>query len=517
MAVHDKNTLETRLRYTLYEKFASGGMATLHLGLQTSPLGLARVVAIKQLRPEHAENEEFVAMFRDEVRVASRVVHPNVVSILDVVSADDRLLLVMDYVHGLSVADLLRSAGRPMPPHIAATIMVGVLHGLHAAHEACSGQGDRMQIIHRDVTPQNVIVGVDGTPRVLDFGIAHAMGRLQTSKSGQIKGKLAYMAPEQLGAGPIDRRVDVYSSSVMLWEMLCGRRRLFSVRGERQAAVPPSVYQSGVSGALDAIVRRGLENDPERRFSTALEMAIALEEESSLVSATQLGNWVRRLWGDGLEVRARQIAAIESGSRPAPAPIEGTEQPDGEAVEAWDAGHEDPAPVTVVARSPVARSESNPRSTRLGAIARRGALGIAAVAGILFVPLALLRWNASQAPAMVVQSSQPARFMPLLVPLSPETEAEPKSAPAIEADNAAGPRLLPSHSEPRSTPKRIRAHSMRRKSRRGIVVETKERAVAPRPGPVEARPLQAAAKPDCSPPFVIDGMGIKHFKLECLD
>ena len=517
MSSLDKNTLETRLSYKLYEKFASGGMATLHLGLQTSSLGLARVVAIKQLRPEHAGNEEFVAMFRDEVRLASRVVHPNVVPILDVVAADDRLLLVMDYVHGMSVADLMSSARRPIPPEIATTIIVGVLHGLHAAHEACSEQGERLQIIHRDVTPQNVIVGVDGTPRVLDFGIAHAMGRVQTSKIGQIKGKLAYMAPEQLGNGAIDRRVDVFSSSVMLWEMLSGRRRLFSLRGERQAAVPASAYQRGVSSALDAIVRRGLENNPEQRFPTALKMAIALEEESSLVSATQLGNWVRRLWGNGLEVRARQIAAIESGARHTPSGIEGSVDTESGEAEGGEADGEEIAPVTVVARRPTVGPESNHLPDRLRERAHGGALGITAAAGLLLVSLVLLGWNASRTPAMEVQSSRPERRMPLLVPL-PSTNAEAGhhtiDATVINARTA--PQSVRSQEGARSTPKRGAVHSKRRTSRRSGV-GSRASSVPTSSVPAEAQPLHSADKPDCTPPFIVDGLGIKHFKLECLE
>ena len=218
------SAFETRHTYTLHDKIASGGMGTIRLGLQLVASGFSRVVAIKQIHAMYANDQEFVAMFRDEFRVASRVVHPNVVPILDVMSGEDELSLVMEYVHGLSVARLLTSASNAPSPEIATTIVIGMLHGLHAAHEALSEKGEHLNVVHRDVTPHNVMVGVDGAPRLLDFGIAHALGRSRTTTVGQIKGKAKYLAPEQLMGGTIDRRADIYSASVVFWEMLTGRR-----------------------------------------------------------------------------------------------------------------------------------------------------------------------------------------------------------------------------------------------------------------------------------------------------
>jgi eukaryotic-like serine/threonine-protein kinase len=502
MSCLDKNGLETRRRYTLYDELASGGMATLHLGLQTSE-GFARVVAIKQLRPEYADDNEFIAMFRDEVRLASRVVHPNVVPILDVVSANDDLLLVMDYLHGLSVAELLKAARSPLPPEIAITIIVGVLHGLHAAHEACSEQGERLEIVHRDVTPQNVIVGVDGTPRVLDFGIAHAMGRVQTTKAGQVKGKLAYMAPEQLGAGPIDRRVDVYSSSVMLWEMLSGRRRLFSTRGERQAVVPASFYQKGISSALDSIVRRGLENRPERRFATALDMAVALEDQSLTVSATQLGDWVRRLWGKGLDLRTRQIAAIESGA--------GCELRDA-ADENRDARC---AEQTVALRRPSVQAAPIPPLAGPLSKSHKSAIAGTVLAGLICLPILLVHWNGSRTPTAIVESGHPARFMPLLVPLSAtDRDDERHTIVAATLDAGAAAHRLQSQDGPRTAAKRFGAHSPRRPSP-GKRARARGNALVRRPAPAES--VRTDANLGCNPAFIVDGAGIKRFKLDCLE
>ena len=203
-------------RYALYEKIASGGMASVHIGRLLGPVGFARTVAIKRMHPQFAEDPEFVSMFLDEARLAARIRHPNVVQTLDIVSTDTELFLVMDFVQGESLARLIQSAnsaGQHVPPEMVATIMVGVLHGLHAAHEAKDEQGEPLQIVHRDVSPHNVLVGTDGVARVLDFGVAKAAGRAQTTRDGQMKGKVAYMAPEQI-RGSVSRATDVYAASV---------------------------------------------------------------------------------------------------------------------------------------------------------------------------------------------------------------------------------------------------------------------------------------------------------------
>jgi len=189
-------------RYALYAEIAAGGMATVHFGRLLGPVGFSRTVAIKRLHPQFAKDPEFVSMFLDEARLAARIRHPNVVPTLDVVATQGELFLVMDYVQGESLSRLIRAArerGHRIPPRIVSSILTGALHGLHAAHEAKNERGEPLNIVHRDISPQNVLVGSDGVPRVLDFGVAKAAGRVQTTREGQLKGKLAYMAPEQIG------------------------------------------------------------------------------------------------------------------------------------------------------------------------------------------------------------------------------------------------------------------------------------------------------------------------------
>jgi eukaryotic-like serine/threonine-protein kinase len=311
-------------RYVLYDALAAGGMATVHLGRLVGPVGFSRTVAIKRLHDQFALDPDFVPGFLDEARLAARIRHPNVVPTLDVVATEGQLFLVMEYVQGESLSRLLRASSEKkvkVPPRVAIGVMVGALNGLHAAHEAKNEKGEPLAIVHRDVSPQNILVGVDGAPRVLDFGVAKASGRLQTTRSGQLKGKVAYMSPEQLRSEPVDRRSDIFSASIVLWETLTARR-LFT--GESEGAVlssvllapivAPSKYAPEIPPALDAIVLKGLEREPAKRWATAREMANALEDALAPATARQVAEWVESLAREALELRAKRVAEIESSS-----------------------------------------------------------------------------------------------------------------------------------------------------------------------------------------------------------
>ena len=264
-------------------------MAVVHFGRLLGPVGFSRPVAIKRLHPQLAREASVRAMFLDEARLASRIRHPNVVPTLDVVTDGGARLLVMEYVLGEALQQLLRAV-RMRGERVRLRITLAVidprsLHGLHAAHEATTESGEPLEIVHRDVSPQNVIVGVDGVTRVLDFGIARATVRSENTREGIVKGKLAYMAPEQLGGVVVDRRADVYAATVVLWEMLTAKRLFVREDGGtvmvekllRGIIEPPSTHAPGTPRLLDAIVLHGLARTATQRFATAREMALALE------------------------------------------------------------------------------------------------------------------------------------------------------------------------------------------------------------------------------------------------
>jgi len=311
-------------RYVLHGEIAHGGMATVHFGRLVGEVGFSRTVAIKCLHAQFAKDPDFKSMFLDEARLCARIRHPNVVPILDVITLEGELFMVMEYVQGETLSRLVRNArnaGKRIPLRVIAAIMTNALEGLHAAHEAVSELGEPLGIVHRDVSPQNIMIGVDGIARVLDFGVAKAAGRIQSTRDGQLKGKLPYMSPEQLRGSRIDRRTDVYAAAVVLWESLTGRR-LFDAEDEvvifgkvlEGSVEPPSSVVSSLPRALDDVCLKGLQKDPDHRFQSAQEMAIALERAVGLAIPREIGRWVEQTAGASLKKRADRIAEIESVS-----------------------------------------------------------------------------------------------------------------------------------------------------------------------------------------------------------
>lgn len=307
-------------RYRIFEEFAAGGMASIHFGRLGGEGGFTRLVAIKRLHPQFTRDAEFVRMFMDEARVAGRIQHPNVAGVVDVVRADAELFLVMDYVHGESLSRMLklvREAKTTVPPAIAARLAVDMLQGLHAAHEATGEFGAPLEIVHRDVSPQNLLVGIDGIARVVDFGVAKAQGRMQETVDGSMKGKLAYFSPEQLQHA-VDRRTDVFAASIVLWETLLAKR-LFSADTQWEIAqavltreiVDPSKEDAAIPAELGAVVMKGLSRDVEARYQTAREMAVALEASMPIASHSTVADWVRGLAGALLDERRERIARSE--------------------------------------------------------------------------------------------------------------------------------------------------------------------------------------------------------------
>lgn len=310
-------------RYALFEQIGAGGMGVVHLGRLLGSAGFERAVAIKRVHPLLARDQRFISMFREELRLLARVRHQNVISALDVVESGDELLLVMEYVHGESLASLLQrsyDAHRPLSPEMAVTIACGVLKGLHAAHTATDAAGQPLDVIHRDVSPHNVLVGCDGVARVVDFGVAKSVGSRQMTRVGELRGKPGYVAPEQIRTEKVTRRADIYALSVVLWEMLACQR-LFSKRSLPDTIeavlsgnIPPlaSVTEQDISEGLEAVVRRGLSRNADDRFETARDMAAALEKEARLVSPEEISEWVTSTAGEALTQRTLQLSWAET-------------------------------------------------------------------------------------------------------------------------------------------------------------------------------------------------------------
>ncbi len=306
-------------RYELGALLATGGMASVHVGRAVGADALRRPLAIKRLHPMYARSTEFVQGLIDEAEILAQVQHPNVVHALDVVREGDEVYVVLEYVRGDSLKALMGGTTdrRALPPAVAIAIAIDVLAGLHAAHQARGPDGWPLGVVHRDVSPQNVVVGADGHARVIDFGVAKSQHRLQATRPGVVKGNLAYMAPEQLEAGPIDRRADIFSVGVLLWEMLTGRP-LFA--GETDGATmmrlltcsvaAPSEASADVSAEIDAVVLRATRAEPASRFATAEEMLAALEAAGASASPRVVGAWVQQSAKARLAGRDELVAAM---------------------------------------------------------------------------------------------------------------------------------------------------------------------------------------------------------------
>jgi serine/threonine protein kinase len=318
-------------RYELMGEIASGGMATVYLARLTGMGGFQRFVAMKRLHPHLASEKEFVEMFLDEARIAARIHHPNVVPILEVGASAVGYYLVMEYIEGDTLARLLAraaSTGKRLPVSVALRIAIDMLSGLHAAHELHDDQNQPVHLVHRDVSPQNVLVGQDGIARITDFGVARAASRLTATRVGQLKGKIAYMAPEQAaGAEDLDRRADVFSSGIVIWEALA-QKRLFKAENEaatlsRVMTEPvPLLFQIApqVSKEVSGIVMRALDRDVNKRFSTCAAFADALEAAAALkdkvATPRELAAYVAEVMGQEIAQQRDNVRTWLAHSEP---------------------------------------------------------------------------------------------------------------------------------------------------------------------------------------------------------
>jgi serine/threonine protein kinase len=441
-------------RYVVGEAFGSGGMGTVHLGRVVGARGFSRIVAIKKLFPGFATDRAFRQMLLDEAHLAARIRHPNVVPTLDVVEAGSDLYIVMEYVHGLSLADLVaRSRGEPLPVEAALGIVQAFLLGLHAAHEARGEDGAPLGIVHRDVSPQNVLVGADGVPRLIDFGIAKAATRIQVTDPGVMKGKAAYMAPEQLVNEPASRHADVFSSAVVLWELLANRPLYPNadvgsrIRSMPDEPVPPSKHRQGIDPGLDAVVLKGLAREPSHRFATAQAMAVALGYAGRPAQAVDLARWLATHAGDELEISDERVQLFEKN------------------------------PPDVGTRVSFVSAEEEASAPR-----RRPWLAVTGVAILAALAAVAIGANASRGAA---PGAMPAQATPVVAPGAATSIAVPAAAAA--GSSAA---IAPATGAPSTPPS----------------------AASSRPKPARSR---GSGKHACDPTYTVDSTGFKHYDPAC--
>jgi eukaryotic-like serine/threonine-protein kinase len=495
-------------RYRIFRAFAAGGLGTVHFARLSGPSGFARTVAAKCPHARFAGNPQFALTFIDEGRLAARIRHPNVVATLDVIQTATDLALVMDYVHGESVnhlVDAARSRGEKVPLQIAASILIDALHGLHAAHEA-EEAGGPLGIIHRDVSPQNILVGADGIARLADFGVAKAVGRLQmVTVEGSVKGKYPYLAPEQLRGEPVSRVTDTYAAAIVFWELLTGQA-LFLGETEHETAQrclyapipPPSQLVPDLSPRIDDLLRKALAREPSQRWPTAREMALEIEACVPAFRPSEVGAWVQRMVGPELAVRAASLVAIEQMDTSDGSPHE--EGPDQTATAPIKVSLAVPDWVEPSAPSVVSQPSSGWRA-RLPATSRvAGRFAPWVLAVLLLTALAAEVAARHRAPATGDKAAVP------LAPIAPVVAAT-ANAPLSPAGATS---ILPAATSNAPVDGAVASRAPKPETT----------ATGARPGPNARSPASRSAPPKssaaCQPPYWIDSLGRTRFKSECL-
>jgi serine/threonine-protein kinase len=480
--------------YVLLKELASGGMGTVFLGHpRSSGVGPARV-AIKKPHDSLLLDGKARERFLREARIASVVRHPNVVGTIDVITAGESVYYVMEYVDGEPLSglqQLVADRGTRASAGIALRIVVDVLLGLEAVHSARAPDGRSLEIVHRDVSPQNVLVGVDGIAKITDFGVARTATNRTTAEGG-LKGKVRYVAPEQIRGETATRAADIYSAAVIAWELLAGQPLFF---GGSEAAVlarvlagrvrPLARFAPDLPEAVEEKIRWGLAQAPADRPPSALALAEALEATGIVASHADVAAFVTRIAGD----RVRERGALASVPPPRDetavlgravsadptvrlGPADG---PDGTVVLGPRTGRP-PPPAVISVRAP-----APPRRGRLGVVAI--VVSVACVALVSAVAAVWIGWrSAAPRPAPPLESAAAAAssVAPPSAATEPPREAVASAAPADNARPTAPP------------PPRVRE------------------------GRHAAPPRAAKERTDCSVPYVVDETGIRRIRKECL-
>jgi len=296
-------------------------MASVHLARMDGPGGFQKWIAIKRIHPHLVEDESFIQMFLDEARVAARISHPNVATVFELGKEAESFWIAMEYLHGEPLREIMRRTeelGTPMPPEIACRIIADAAEGLHAAHELLGKNGEKLNLVHRDVTPHNLFVTYDGNTKVVDFGIAKFSSRMASTRAGTLKGKLAYMSPEQVAGEQLDRRTDIFALGVVLWELTTGQR-LFRMESDldtlakvQDCNVPkPSGIVKGYPLELERVVLKALAKNKNERYRTAREFSRALQsmlmKRGLFIASDEVSAYIKSIFGDRIEKREAHL------------------------------------------------------------------------------------------------------------------------------------------------------------------------------------------------------------------
>lgn len=323
----------TRLgRYEILAAIGSGGMATIYLGKIAGPAGFEKPLALKVIHSHLVEDPQFVQMFFDEARIASQLQHPNIVQIFELGEAGGIFFIAMEYLRGENVGTVIQrvigDGDRKMDPRIACHIIMEAAEGLHYAHELTSLDDQPLRLVHRDISPQNLFVTFNGSVKLMDFGIARAVGLAHSTRPGSLKGKFSYMSPEQVRGHEIDSRSDIFGLGVVLWEMLTGRR-LFKGRndleslrlaGEANVTAVGSI-RTGIPPELDRVLARALAKQPSDRYSTALEfntdLGLVMDRLGSSITTHELAQRMKGWFGDEIEKKRKLLMKTASSNKEA--------------------------------------------------------------------------------------------------------------------------------------------------------------------------------------------------------
>src|SRR4051812_27036811 len=314
-------------KYTLIDRIAVGGMAEIFLARQAGLEGYEKTIVIKRIRPHLSKQSSFVKMFLNEAKLAAQLNHPNIVQIYDLGKIGESYFIAMEYIFGRDMRRIIPKAdslGIPFPMVYALKIASSVCEGLYYAHQKVDLYGNPLNIVHRDVTPENIFVSFDGTVKVLDFGIAKAANQIEQTRAGEIKGKLSYMSPEQCMGKVLDCRSDIFSLGVVLYEWLTGFK-LFT--GDSEVAVlksitegkiyAPSYFKADIPEAVENILMKALEKDREKRYQTAWDLQYDLDQFLSQYEFTpsniHLANFLKQLFFDELEEEKNRLGAAKRG------------------------------------------------------------------------------------------------------------------------------------------------------------------------------------------------------------